>query len=317
MKLLRINARIPQPRISQSKSDPVGAAMRLNKIDRKIKARYAALKVSVTDLFNAIPRNAVNADSTAVAAGVYHYDFSAARAASFLDDLQRAIDNGIMDGAPQGQMWAGLDVQDAYQAGAVTAHSQLSNLSSMYAESRPIAAILYSSPYIERLQIAYTQTYSDWRGLSDTARSDLASTIMEAIARGDNPRNVAGRISERLDVSMSRARSMAQTEVTGALRLANRREVVEARELLGLDTVMLWTSALMATTRATHAARHGKYYTPEEIDEFYSVNGNKRNCHCAQTPALIMDGKPAILESTQERLDKQRDTWEEDREKAA
>lgn len=314
MKLLRINARIPQPRISQSKSDPVGAAMRLNKIDRKIKERYAALKASITDLFNAIPHNGVNADS---GAGSYYYDFSAARAASFLDDLQRAIDNGIMDGAPQGQMWAGLDVQDAYQAGTVTAHSQLSSLSSMYAESRPIAAILYSSPYIERLQIAYTQTYSDWKGLSDTARSDLASTIMEAIARGDNPRNVAGRISERLDVSMSRARSMAQTEITGALRLANRREVVEARELLGLNTVMLWTSALMATTRATHAARHGRYYTPEEIDEFYSVNGNRYRCHCAQVPALIMDGKPAILESTQQRLDKQRDKWEEDGKKAA
>jgi hypothetical protein len=84
-----------------------------------------------------------------------------------------------------------------------------------------------------------------------------------------------------------------------------------------MDAIMLWQSALMKTTRVTHAARHGKYYTPEEIDEFYSEGANRRNCHCSQIPALVMDGKPVILEKTQERLDKQREAWQDTHKKAA
>ncbi|WP_236452198.1 phage minor head protein, partial [Escherichia coli] len=108
---------------------------------------------------------------------------------------------------------------------------------------------------------------------------------------GANPRDIESDIIKRADVSQSYARSIAQTEITGVLRESNRKEVIEARETLGIETIMLWQSALMKTTRVTHAARHGKYYTPEEIDEFYSEGANRRNCHCAQIPALVMDGK--------------------------
>lgn len=315
MKILRLNARLPQPRISQSLTDPLGSAPRLNKMDKDINARYKRIRAALLDLFRSIPVSERNAESS----GNYYYDFSSSRAASFMDELQRLLDQFLLEGDTfdHGQMWANIHIGDAWAAGTQKANSELSSLSSLYAEQRPMAAILYSEPYLNRLQLAYTQGYSDWSGLSDYTRQQVASVVMEGIARGANPRDIERDIIKRADVSQSYARSIAQTEITGVLRESNRKEVIEARETLGIETIMLWQSALMKTTRVTHAARHGKYYTPEEIDEFYSEGANRRNCHCAQTPALVMDGKPVILEKTQERLDKQREAWQDTHKKAA
>lgn len=308
MKILRFNARLPQPRISQSLTDPLGSASRLNKMDKTITAKYKQIKREAIALFDTIPVSQANAESS----GNYYYDFSSARAAGFMDELQRLLDEILLEGDDfgQGQMWANVYIGEAYQAGTQKANSELSSLSPVYAEQRPMAAILYSEPYLSRLQLAYTAGYSDWRGLSDYTRQQLASVIMDGVARGANPRDVEADIVNRVDVSHSRARQIAQTEITGTLRSANRKEVIEARETLGIETTMLWMSALMKTTRSWHASRHGRFYTPEEIEDFYSQNGNRYNCHCAQTPALVMDGKPVILESSQERMDKQKEAWQ-------
>lgn len=260
------------------------------------------------ELFRTIPGSQTNAESS----GMYFYDFSSARAATFMDELQALIDEILLEGDDfgHGKMWANVFIGDAYQAGTQKANSELSSLSPVYAEQRPIAAILYSEPYLNRLQLAYTSGYSDWRGLSDYSRQQLASVIMEGIARGANPRDVEAGIVKRVDVSHSYAKQLSQTEITGTLRQANRREVIEAREELGIETVMLWQSALMRTTRQTHGSKHGRFFTPEQIDDFYSRDGNKYNCHCAQVPALLMDDRPVILESSQERLDRQREAWQ-------
>lgn len=307
MRLLRINARLPQPRISQSLSDPLGSAARLGKMDRDIAARYKGIRAALLELFRAIPASQTNAESS----GIYYYDFSASRAASFIDELQRLLDQFLLEGDTfdHGQMWANIHIGQAWEAGTQRANSELSSLSNLYAEQRPMASILYSEPYLNRLQIAYTQGYSDWSGLSDYTRQQVASVVMEGIARGANPRDIEGDIVKRADVSQSYARSIAQTEITGVLRESNRKEVIEARETLGIETIMLWMSALMATTRVTHAERHGNFYTPEEIDTFYSEGANRRNCHCAQTPALVIDGAPVILESSQKKMDDAKEKW--------
>ena len=314
MKILRFNARLPQPRISQSLTDPLGSASRLNKMDKTITQKYKQIKSRVIDLFRTVPVSQVNADTS----GNYYYDFNSVRAATFMDELQRLLDEILLEGDDfgHGRMWANIYIGEAYQAGTQRANSELSSLSPVYAELRPMAAILYSEPYLNRLQLAYTAGYNDWRGLSDYSRQQLASVIMEGIARGANPRDVEDDIVKRVDVSHSRARTIAQTEITNTLRSANRKEVAEAEATLGLETTMIWMSALTKNTRSWHGSRHGRFYSVTEIDTFYSENGNRYNCLCGQTPALVMDGKPVILESSQERLDKQREVWQSANKKA-
>lgn len=309
MRLIKINARLIGPKIPVSKSDPVGANRRLSKALKETRSRYSTLKSSVIDLFNTIPVVAVNAQD----AYGYRYDFSSVRAANFIDELQMLIDRILLDSTQPmnaGQFWMSVEVADAYSAGTVEAQQQLALMSPIYAEERRITDIIYSEPYLKRLSIANVSTYSDWKGISDAARNDLAQVMMNGIATGANPRDIEKEISQRVDVSQSRAENIAQTELTGILRKANRDEVQESKALLDINSALFWVSALLKTTRATHSARHARAFSPEECEEFYSKDGNRYRCHCGQTPCMLDDeGNVIMLESSLNKMIKARESW--------
>lgn len=153
-------------------------------------------------------------------------------------------------------------------------------------------------------------TYSDWVGVSDKARADLANVISDAIGRGVNPKETASLISKRLDVSMSDAKNIAQTEQVGALRKAHWAETTWSKERLGLNTGLLWLSALKPMTRAWHAARHGKIYTVEQVEAFYAESGNKYRCYCSQIPAILNDKGEIVNEGLSDRLADERKDWQ-------
>lgn len=126
-----------------------------------------------------------------------------------------------------------------------------------------------------------------------------------------NPRETASVISKRLDVSMSKAKTIAQTEQVGALRQAQWNETDWAADRLGLNTGLLWLSALKPTTRTWHASRHGKVYTTEEVRDFYAENGNRYNCYCSQIPVLLNDDGSIFNEGLADKLAIERKQWKE------
>jgi len=133
--------------------------------------------------------------------------------------------------------------------------------------------------------------------------------VSDSIGRGVNPRETARIISKRLDVSMAQAKKIAQTEQVGALRKAQWLETDWAKERLGLNTAILWLSALKPTTRSWHAARHGHTYTTEQVEAFYAERGNRYHCYCGNIPVLL-DEKGRIMNTgLAERLAKERKQW--------
>jgi len=110
----------------------------------------------------------------------------------------------------------------------------------------------------------------------------------------------------RLDVSMSKAKTIAQTELVGALRQAQWNETDWAAERLGLKTAILWISALKPTTRATHAARHGQTFSPQEVRDFYSRDGNRYHCYCGNIPCLLNDDGSLFNNGLAEKLAEER-----------
>jgi len=304
MQLLKINARIPSPRLPTSTTDPVGANRRVGAAWKVLDDKYKELQRRIIELFDGIQSVQVNAEGYG-----YQYDFSAQRAASISDEIQRILDEVLLDGADYNRLWIGIDVSGAYESGVRLAQGNLANMSADYAAQRTISDILYSEPYMRRLGIAYSSTYSDWRGLSDQGRAQLASVITEGIATGKSPVGVKDDIVKRLDVSHSYAKQLAQTEITGALRKARQDESTEANVLLGLNVAILWSSALIPTTRVTHAQRHGGVYSPQEVAEFYSRDGNRYNCHCGNTEVLIVDGEPQMTERAKERYAEAKSAW--------
>lgn len=243
-----------------------------------------------------------------VNAGTYIYDMTAAQLADLFQIVQAILDGSLLDGGSQ-NLWALGYVAAEYERGTLNAFTNLSVQSPAYASQTTLPQLLSSPAYQNQIAAAYVSTYSDWKGISDTARADLANVIADSIGRGVNPRETAQIVSKRLDVSMAKAKNIAQTEQVGALREAQWNETEWTQERLGLKTAILWISALKPTTRASHAARHGKTFSPQEVRDFYSRDGNRYHCYCGNIPCLLNEDGSIANNGLTERMAKERQQW--------
>lgn len=236
------------------------------------------------------------------------YDMSAQELADLLETVQGILDDYLLDGGEQ-NLWAMDYVVAEAQRGTLEAFNNLSQQSQVYASQTTLQQLLSSPGYLNQISAARLTTFSDWKVISDTARGDLTNIITDAVARGVNPRETASVISKRLDVSMSKAKNIAQTEQVGALREAQWNETDWASERLGLNTGLLHLSALKPTTRTTHAFWHGKVRTVQEVRDWYAVDGNKYHCYCGQIPVLLNDDGSIFNQGLADKLKKERQQW--------
>ncbi len=240
--------------------------------------------------------------------GKFIYDMTSAELADLLQVVQSILDDELLDGGSQ-NLWAMDYVIAEYDRGTLNAFTNLSVQSQVYASQTMLQQLLSSPGYLNQISAARLTTFSDWKVISDTARGDLTNIITDAVARGVNPRETAGVISKRLDASMSKAKTIAQTEQVGALRQSQWNETDWASERLGLNTGLLHLSALKPTTRTTHAFWHGKVRTVQEVRDWYAVDGNKYHCYCSQIPVLLNDDGSIFNEGLAHKLAKERKDW--------
>nr|WP_319926085.1 phage minor head protein [Xenorhabdus sp. Reich] len=318
--------KIGTPIIPRNKRDPTQSYRPVNKMFRDIEQRYYDIKQSLRQLFDiALTGQSKEGQSSYLLAkneaggpdwlfrvnqDAFIYDMSASELALLLERIQAILDAYLLEGGKE-QLWALSYVAAEYQRGTLNAYTNLSMQSEIYAQQTTLSFLLSTPAYQNQVAAAFVSTYSDWKGISDATRADLANVITEAIARGINPRETAGIVSKRLDVSMAKAKNIAQTEQVGALREANWNESEWAKERLGLNTKLLWLSALKPTTRQWHAVRHGKLCTKQEAKEFYSKNGNRHHCYCAQLPVVLDDNGKLYNTGLTERLTEERKVWQE------
>lgn len=323
--MMTAQTRIGTPIVPRNKADPTQSSRQVSKMFNDIEDRYLNIKRRLKALFDLRltgQQREVNGEQSwmmcnnegaepslyQVNAGKFIYDMTAAELADLLQVVQSILDDELLDGGSQ-NLWAMDYVIAEYDRGTLNAFTNLSVQSQVYASQTTLQQLLSSPGYLNQIASARLTTFSDWKVISDIARGDLTNIITDAVARGVSPRDTAQVISKRLDVSMSKAKTIAQTEQVGALRQAQRNEVDWAKERLGLNTAILWISALKPTTRTTHGARHGKTYTTDEVAEFYSKDGNAYNCYCANIPCLLDDEGKLYNEGLAEKLSKERSNW--------
>jgi len=288
---------------------------------RDIEGRYYRIKVALKQLFDERltgRERESNQQSLAVHgnviyqvnAGSYVYDMSASQLADLLQRMQIILDDALLEGGTN-NLWALSYISEEYDRGTRLAFNNLSVQSPIYEQQTTLAQLLSTSAYQNQVAAAYVSTYSDWLFESDKARGELANVISDAIGRGINPSETARIVSKRLDVSMARAKNIAQTEQVGALRKAQWLETDWARERLGLNTAVLWLSALKPTTRSWHASRHGRTYNTEEVKNFYAENGNRYHCYCSQIPVVLDDSGKIVNQGLVEKLTLERYEWQQ------
>ncbi|HDC4501192.1 TPA: phage head morphogenesis protein [Enterobacter kobei] len=317
--------RIGTPIVPRNKADPTQSSRQVSRMFNDIEDRYLNIKRRLKALFDVRltgQHREVNAKRSwmmcnndgaepslyQVNVGKFIYDMTYAELADLLQVVQSILDDELIDGGSQ-NLWAMDYVIAEYDRGTLNAFTNLSVQSQAYASQTTLQQLLSSPGHLNQVAAARLTTFSDWKVISDTARGDLTNIITDAVARGVNPRETASVISKRLDVSMSKAKTIAQTEQVGALRQAQWNETDWAADRLGLNTGLLWLSALKPTTRTWHASRHGKVYTTEEVRDFYAENGNRYNCYCSQIPALLNDDGSIFNDGLADKLKKERQQW--------
>ncbi|HDR2528531.1 TPA: phage head morphogenesis protein [Enterobacter ludwigii] len=318
--------RIGTPIVPRNKVDPTQSSRQVSRMFNDIEDRYLNIKRQLKEVFDQrltgrqretngekswmlCNKEGAEPSLYQVNAGKFIYDLTAAELADLLQVVQSILDDELLDGGSQ-NLWVMDYVIAEYDRGTLNAFTNLSVQSQVYASQTTLQQLLSSPGYLNQIAAARLTTFSDWKVISDTARGDLTNIITDAVARGVNPRETASVISKRIDVSMSKAKAVAQTEQVGALRQAQWNETDWAADRLGLNTGLLWLSALKPTTRTWHASRHGKVYTTEEVRDFYAENGNRYNCYCSQIPALLNDDGSIFNEGLADKLAKERKQWQ-------
>lgn len=95
-------------------------------------------------------------------------------------------------------------------------------------------------------------------------------------------------------------RSKPTSNQIHAMRMARIDQDEIMAQRYGTRYKLMQLSALSPATRASHAARHGKLFTPAEVRAWYERDGNADDCKCSFVQVLLDErGRPftpAIIE---------------------
>lgn len=235
---------------------------------------------------------------------VYQFDLSAGLLQQLSERINEILLSEYMETESTrspADWWLYQAVDSAYEQGTAAAVTNLAAISDEYV--RTIASVVTQPAYLDRVAFVRARQFELMRGLTDETRANLADTLARAMQAGENPLAIKKEIQRRVGVSASRAELIARTEINQAHKRARMAESQDAEERLGIKTKLMWLSALSPTTRRNHAARHGRLYTRDEVDAFYSRSGEACNCKCSITETLVdEDGNPLDGGKAMERL---------------
>lgn len=122
----------------------------------------------------------------------------------------------------------------------------------------------------------------------------------------ENPVSIQPRAKMRRNNPVRRSKpTLSQIHAQRMARI-DQDEIMAQR--YGTRYKLMHFSALQPTTRASHAARHGKLFTPAEVRAWYEIDGNAEGCKCSFIQVLLDDrGRPltpAIIERANKAFDK-------------
>lgn len=272
MRIFAIHAN--NPIVPRSITNPVGGADRIKRTAGAVIDRLNVIEDWLIGRFEQIPVERFLVNSLYVNQYRYEYKISVTQLEMLVNDLLAEL--GLLPND-----YVVREVVGAYEQGTGLAVDNLANISDDY--TRTITQVLMSDPWQRRAALVGSRVFEEMKGFEGYTGRDLARVLRQAVQDGLNPRDVVGTIKERFGVSESRAKRIATTEISGALRRGRWDEAQDAESRLGIRVRMLWVSALRPTTRLWHASRHGLLYTIQEVREFYAESGNAINCYLPGT----------------------------------
>lgn len=267
-----------------TKHDPTRTLTKQNKAAAEIRRR---LKVVFAD----VQKYVASITSRAVAVNrAYEFQIDPWQMERIVPDIEQIIAGQFVD---EGWLF-GQYVGPAYTQGALTAAESLAHqaahvIPDIGRHTPPHMTAAFQARY----ELIRARMFELMEGFAGETARDLGGILSRAILDGLNPADIAPAIAARFDVAEYRADRIARTEITTALRRGRLDESEASADRVGLQVKFMHISAFSTTTRVSHAARHGKLYSADEVREWYSVDANAINCRCAQVETFLgADGQP-------------------------
>lgn len=294
--------KVGMPVLSRSERDPTGIEPQVDKCERDLSSRLDAIKRSFVKQVMDLPYKRLESAGMAFNA-FYAYEVNETELLRVYAGLDETINEYIMQTVQENSWFYTRYIEPAMRAGSAAAYFNIARQIKEYSLITPtLSEFLVSERYRRRVALVKSRQFELMKGLAGEMKNDLSRILAEGIGRGLNPRDIAKTISEQMEIEKGRANRIAQTEITGALRRARWDENDHAEERLGIRFMELHLSALKPTTRITHAERHGKLYTTEEVRKWYSEGANAINCYCSQTAVAVDESGAIISEALAKRI---------------
>jgi len=272
--------------------DPTGQAGNRLRAKREISRRIRALREPVLQILDSFPVERITINKSR-----YEYAVNPDRIASLFDELQLYFYQALELETFTRGWFLNEYLGSAWQQGTSKSFSRLKTLAESVAPNRAelmqLDSVLTSPEYAQRFEFISARAFENMKSFSGQAAIDLGRVLGEGVALGQSPRVIARDIRKKFDqVEGYRALRIARTEVNHAFTEARYEQTKDVRDRLGLEVMQMHVSALVDSTRPTHAARHGKLYTLEEQRSWWSEGSNLISCLCSTVEVVFIDGEP-------------------------
>lgn len=217
------------------------------------------------------------------------FERSDAKAAAFVEWLRQQVREGVLEvreGTPMraaaSQWWGSTYIRSAYQRGISDASSQMRGAGAQV-EQRWVDSAFHRDIHADRAGLAFIRAYEELEGITDAMSQQISRELADGLAQGKHPRDIADRINNRVDkVGLTRARTLAQTEVISAHAEAQLNTFTEAR-IEGVQVVAEHSTAGDANVCEICEPLEGQTYSIEEARGRIPVHPN---CRCTFRPVI-------------------------------
>lgn len=208
--------------------------------------------------------------------------------------------------------WFDEYIRIAYDSGASDSISNIESLLiaagiiSSFGGRSSFEQISVSYQYSRRQSYSFESTYSTMEKFTADLASDTTAVIAEQMKNGVGVAAVIAAAALAFSVKQGRAKTIAFTQIQDAYRDARQLEAEALAAQEGVIIKVLHRSALLPTTRAHHAARHGRIFTIQEQAVWWSQDANSINCYCSVYEVLVTQDGRIIDNGMQKKLERQR-----------
>jgi SPP1 gp7 family putative phage head morphogenesis protein len=146
----------------------------------------------------------------------------------------------------------------------------------------------------DALEFLFTRSYESLDGWTTKLATEVSGIVFDSVAQGRGFEETTRLIRQRGEVSKSRAKLIAQTEVNQAYGVAQTEQAKRAEEIIGEPVMLRWLTVRDSRVRHLHATWHGTLADAKESQR--KKNVSPFNCRCALAPVVEGADTPAKKE---------------------